>query len=117
MADSDETKTEDVRKTKAEWEAEQAAATKAAETEAKAGGSQQEVRDAVSSAAPTLTDAQCEKIADGVFGKFEAAGAFEKPEPAKDGTDESDEDAAHGDDEKEKIPPKRSFAHRFAGVD
>ena len=114
---SDDDKTTDDRKTKAEWEAEQAAATRAAETEAKAGGSQQDVRDAVSSAAPSLTDAQCEKIADRVFGKFEEAGAFEKPEPAKDEAEQDDSEAAAHGQPTETIPPKRSFAQRFAGAE
>lgn len=64
----------------------------------------------------TLSDEQLDRVADRVVDKFAENGAFETenpPAPAE-GEETADDAAATGE---ETIPPKRSWAQKFAGQD
>jgi hypothetical protein len=60
----------------------------------------------------TLSDAQLDRVADRVVDKFEANGAFEKDEPPP-----ADGDGEAGAEGEETIPPKKTWAQKFAGMD
>ena len=60
----------------------------------------------------TLSDEQLDRISDRVVDKFAENGAFEKEEPPPAEGEETADDAGE-----ETIPPKRSWAQKYAGQD